>query len=386
MAAVSDHRAGRRASRSPRGSSSRWLKPDGVGRQGGRAALRAGDRQGDATSSPPRPSGVLKITVAEGETVAIGAVVGDDRPRRPGVRRRGRRRRRSRAAAEPRPPPTAQASPPPRPPPSRRRRRRRPVARRPPDRRRGGRRPRPGRRRPAAAVGSPRRTCWRTWRRRPRRPAPPRRRRPGAAPPRAAGIADGPRETRQRDERRSASGSPSGCVEAQQTAAILTTFNEATCRRVMELRAQYKDAFEKKHGVGARLHVVLRQGGGRGAEGVPGGQRPDRRQRHRLPALLRHRRRRQHRAGADGPGPPRRRPAELRRDREGDRRAGRARPATARSASPTSRAAPSRSPTAASSARCSRRRSSTRRRAASSACTRSRSGRSSSTTRSSSAR
>ena len=57
-------------------------------------------------------------------------------------------------------------------------------------------------------------------------------------------------------------------VEAQQTAAILTTFNEADMSRVMELRAQYKEPFQKKHGVGARLHVVLRQGGGRGAQGV----------------------------------------------------------------------------------------------------------------------
>lgn len=39
-------------------------------------------------------------------------------------------------------------------------------------------------------------------------------------------------------------------VEAQHTAAILTTFNEADMSRVMELRARYKDAFQKKHGVG----------------------------------------------------------------------------------------------------------------------------------------
>lgn len=38
-------------------------------------------------------------------------------------------------------------------------------------------------------------------------------------------------------------------VEAQQTAAILTTFNEADMSRVMDLRNQYKDAFKTKHGV-----------------------------------------------------------------------------------------------------------------------------------------
>jgi 2-oxoglutarate dehydrogenase E2 component (dihydrolipoamide succinyltransferase) len=38
-------------------------------------------------------------------------------------------------------------------------------------------------------------------------------------------------------------------VEAQQTAAILTTFNEADMSRVMELRAQYKEPFQKKHAI-----------------------------------------------------------------------------------------------------------------------------------------
>jgi len=38
-------------------------------------------------------------------------------------------------------------------------------------------------------------------------------------------------------------------VEAQQTAAILTTFNEVDMTNLMALRTQYKEAFEKKHGV-----------------------------------------------------------------------------------------------------------------------------------------
>jgi 2-oxoglutarate dehydrogenase E2 component (dihydrolipoamide succinyltransferase) len=38
-------------------------------------------------------------------------------------------------------------------------------------------------------------------------------------------------------------------VEAQATAAILTTFNEVDMGRVMELRAEMQDAFTKKHGV-----------------------------------------------------------------------------------------------------------------------------------------
>ena len=38
-------------------------------------------------------------------------------------------------------------------------------------------------------------------------------------------------------------------VEAQQTAAMLTTFNEVDMSAVMALRNTYKDAFEKRHGV-----------------------------------------------------------------------------------------------------------------------------------------
>ncbi len=38
-------------------------------------------------------------------------------------------------------------------------------------------------------------------------------------------------------------------VQAQQQAAMLTTFNEVNLKAIMDLRAQYKDIFEKKHGV-----------------------------------------------------------------------------------------------------------------------------------------
>jgi 2-oxoglutarate dehydrogenase E2 component (dihydrolipoamide succinyltransferase) len=73
---------------------------------------------------------------------------------------------------------------------------------------------------------------------------------PAPAPPAPARpAAGGPRESRQR---------MSGIrqkiaqrlVEAQQTAAILTTFNEADLSRIMDLRAKYKEAFQKRHGVG----------------------------------------------------------------------------------------------------------------------------------------
>ena len=38
-------------------------------------------------------------------------------------------------------------------------------------------------------------------------------------------------------------------LEAQHNAAILTTFNEINLKAVMDVRAKYKEAFEKKHGV-----------------------------------------------------------------------------------------------------------------------------------------
>src|SRR4029079_18645942 len=39
-------------------------------------------------------------------------------------------------------------------------------------------------------------------------------------------------------------------VQAQQTAAILTTFNEVDMSAIMDLRAKFKERFEKAHGVG----------------------------------------------------------------------------------------------------------------------------------------
>jgi len=81
---------------------------------------------------------------------------------------------------------------------------------------------------------------------------------PLAAEPGAAAIADipaqpgprqpGPRQTRQPMtplRKRIAD----RLVQSQQTAAILTTFNEVDMSAVVAIRARYRDAFEKKHGV-----------------------------------------------------------------------------------------------------------------------------------------
>ena len=87
-------------------------------------------------------------------------------------------------------------------------------------------------------------------------------------------------------------------IQAQSTAAMLTTFNEVDLTAVNEIRARYKDKFEKAHGVKLGFMSFFVKAVDRGAAQVPGGQRVDRRQRHRLSRLLRHRRRGLHRHAA----------------------------------------------------------------------------------------
>jgi 2-oxoglutarate dehydrogenase E2 component (dihydrolipoamide succinyltransferase) len=84
---------------------------------------------------------------------------------------------------------------------------------------------------------------------RPAEPVPPARREPAPAPaPPAARPASGPREERvkmTRLRRRIAE----RLKEAQNTAAILTTYNEADMSAVLALRTRYRDSFQQKHGV-----------------------------------------------------------------------------------------------------------------------------------------
>ncbi len=64
----------------------------------------------------------------------------------------------------------------------------------------------------------------------------------------AAAKSSGPREERVRMTRLRQSVAKR-LKEAQNTAAILTTFNEIDMSQVMKLRSEYRDIFEKKHGV-----------------------------------------------------------------------------------------------------------------------------------------
>lgn len=67
--------------------------------------------------------------------------------------------------------------------------------------------------------------------------------------PAAAPVAMGPREERRVPMTRLRAKIAERLLEAQHNAAMLTTFNEVNLKAVMDMRAQYKDHFEKKHGV-----------------------------------------------------------------------------------------------------------------------------------------
>jgi 2-oxoglutarate dehydrogenase E2 component (dihydrolipoamide succinyltransferase) len=77
--------------------------------------------------------------------------------------------------------------------------------------------------------------------------------RPAEAPPPPAPAARAPRPPEQGEERvrmtRLRRTIAARLKEAQNTAAMLTTFNEVDLSSVIALRTQYRDAFEKKHGV-----------------------------------------------------------------------------------------------------------------------------------------
>ena len=71
---------------------------------------------------------------------------------------------------------------------------------------------------------------------------------PGAVPPATPPDGDGDERVRRVPMTRLRRRIAERLKEAQNTAAILTTFNEADMSAVMALRAEYRDAFEKRHG------------------------------------------------------------------------------------------------------------------------------------------
>ncbi|HEV7368856.1 2-oxoglutarate dehydrogenase complex dihydrolipoyllysine-residue succinyltransferase [Arenibaculum sp.] len=85
------------------------------------------------------------------------------------------------------------------------------------------------------------------------KPAPAPEAKPAPAPAAKPAQPAGPRQRAEREERvrmtRLRQRIAERLKEAQNTAAMLTTFNEVDMTNVMALRNEYKDAFEKKHGV-----------------------------------------------------------------------------------------------------------------------------------------
>jgi 2-oxoglutarate dehydrogenase E2 component (dihydrolipoamide succinyltransferase) len=73
--------------------------------------------------------------------------------------------------------------------------------------------------------------------------------------------------------------------DAQNTAAMLTTYNEVDMTEVMALRREYKDQFEKKHGVKLGFMSFFTKACCHALREVPGGQCRDRRHRDRLQEL-----------------------------------------------------------------------------------------------------
>ena len=140
--------------------------------------------------------------------------------------------------------------------------------------------------------------------------------------------------------------------EAQNTAAMLTTFNEVDMSAVMALRKRYKDVFEKKHGVKLGFMGFFVKACVQALQDIPAvnaeidGDDIVYKNYYDIGVAV------GTEQGLVVPGRARRRPAVPRRHREGDRatsarsaRDGKLRP------SRTCRAAPSPSPTAASTAR-----------------------------------
>ena len=99
--------------------------------------------------------------------------------------------------------------------------------------------------------------------------------------------------------------------DAQNTAAMLTTFNEVDMSAVMAMRNQYKDVFEKKHGVKLGFMGFFVKAVVQALKEIPAVNAEIDGAGHRLQELLPHRHRRRHREGPRRAGGARRRPLSI---------------------------------------------------------------------------
>jgi 2-oxoglutarate dehydrogenase E2 component (dihydrolipoamide succinyltransferase) len=212
------------------GTIARWLKPNGAMVKANEPVCELETEK--ATQEVMAPAaGTLSIRVPEGQRVEIGSVIGTIEERSP--------------AAAPAPAPVAPAAPPPE---------RDGTAATPVEKALS-----PAARQIAATQGIDTTQLTGTGRggrvikedllgQRPTLP-PPTPEPPAPPPARQAPPTPAGRETRQRmtpiRQRIAAR-----LLAAQQSAAILTTFNEVDMSAVMALRTKYKESFQKKHGIG----------------------------------------------------------------------------------------------------------------------------------------
>ena len=114
--------------------------------------------------------------------------------------------------------------------------------------------------------------------------------------------------------------------DAQNTAAMLTTFNEVDMKPMMDLRAQYKDLFEKKHGVKLGFMGFFTMAVVHALKEIPNVNAEIDGDEHRLQELRPYRHRRRHRSRPRRAGGARCRQAVDCRHRKGHRPARQARP------------------------------------------------------------
>ena len=253
---------------------------------------------------PAPAAGTLsEIAAKDGDTVAVGALLGQIKEgaahrRRPppqscSARRGGEARREARARSS-----AAESG------------RQRCAARAlgAQDRGRDRHRSRRRSRHRARTAASPRATCWR------RSSAPRRAPTPVAQPAAAVHVrAPSPADDAAREERvkmtRLRQTIARRLKDAQNTAAMLTTFNEVDMSHVMALRNHYKELFEKRHGVKLGFMGFFVRACVQALKEIPAvnaeidGTDLD------LQELLPHRRRGRHREGPRGAGGPRLRSA-----------------------------------------------------------------------------
>ena len=94
---------------------------------------------------------------------------------------------------------------------------------------------------------------------------------PATTTPPAVAIPAGGRNDRRVPMSRLRSKIAERLKQAQNTAALLTTFNEVNLKPMMDARAQYKDAFEKTHGVKLGMMSFFYQCRGRSVEAFSSG-------------------------------------------------------------------------------------------------------------------